>query len=113
MTTAAPWQPRSLAGDPALSWHDLESGPTPRVPGACDADHRVVLLHGVTRCGRDFEPLVAALITTDEQDAAEGLGLRLAVLDRAAMVTPPAHRAISSPTTQPMRPASFRRTGPA
>lgn len=82
MTTAAPWQPRSLAGDPALSWHDLESGPTPRVPGACDADHRVVLLHGVTRCGRDFEPLVAALITTDEQDAAEGLGLRLAVLDQ-------------------------------
>jgi pimeloyl-ACP methyl ester carboxylesterase len=42
----------------------------------------VVLLHGVTRCGRDFEPLVASLTATHEGNAVHGHGPRLAVLDQ-------------------------------
>lgn len=81
MTPAAPWQPRTLAGDPALTWHDPEPLRIAGAPVASAGGIHVVLLHGVTRCGRDFEPLVASLTATHERDGVDGRGLRLAVLD--------------------------------
>jgi pimeloyl-ACP methyl ester carboxylesterase len=82
MTSAAPWHSRALAGDPALTWHDPEPLRTADVPGASARGIRVVLLHGVTRCGRDFEPLVASLTATHEGNTVDGHGPRLAVLDQ-------------------------------
>ena len=81
MTPAAPWQPRTLAGDPALTWHDPEPLRIAGAPVASAGGIHVVLLHGITRCGRDFEPLVASLTATHEATTVDGHGPRLAVLD--------------------------------
>jgi pimeloyl-ACP methyl ester carboxylesterase len=53
----APWTSMRLAGDPQLAWHGAP-GPAVERPG-------LVLLHGVTRCGHDLEPLVSALTATE------------------------------------------------
>lgn len=82
MTSMNPaWHPRRLAGEPGLAWHDVAvvadaaadtGGGTP-----------VVLLHGVTRCGRDLEPLVHALVEAPATaDRARAPASRLAVVDQ-------------------------------
>lgn len=80
MTMHEPWQRMRLVGNPALAWHVMRGrGPAPQSPG-------LVLLHGVTRCGRDFEPLVAALAAAPGQasapDGARSLTFPLAVVDQ-------------------------------
>lgn len=74
------WTPRRFAGPPALAWHDVTgAGPAADRPGAT----LLVLLHGVTRCGRDLEPLVAALAAGAVDDGPTGrAGHRLAVVDQ-------------------------------
>lgn len=60
------WHPRRLAGEPGLAWHEVAAGAAAGTGGGGS----VVLFHGLTRCGRDLEPLVRALV----QASADGTG---------------------------------------
>jgi pimeloyl-ACP methyl ester carboxylesterase len=88
MTSMTPeWHPRRLAGEPGLVWHDVAV--VADAPAETGGGAPVVLLHGVTRCGRDLEPLVQALMqapatagSADDADRARAPAGRLAVVDQ-------------------------------